>query len=110
MSRMGNGRVHMPKLAKRGDIVEIRAMVQHPMESGFRLDDTGKPIARHIVTSFTCHYAGREVLTMRLHPAVSVNPYLTFCLRATESGELTFTWSDDQGGVAIVSTRLDVVS
>jgi sulfur-oxidizing protein SoxZ len=108
MTRIGNGRVHLPKQVKRGDVFEIRAMVQHPMESGFRLDDTGHPIARHIVESFTCNYDGRDIVRMRLFPAVSINPYLSFFARATQSGNLVFTWTDDQGGVASVTHHLEV--
>jgi sulfur-oxidizing protein SoxZ len=78
------------------------------MESGFRLDDTGHPIPRHIVESFTCRYNDREVIRMRLFPAVSINPYLSFHVRATRSGDLVFTWTDDQGGVASVTHHLEV--
>jgi sulfur-oxidizing protein SoxZ len=108
VSRMGAGRVRMPGSAKRGEVIEIRALVEHPMESGFRLDNTGKPIGRHIVESFDCTYNGREVFRVKLHPAVSTNPFFTFYAVASESGELVFTWKDDQGGVATATQRLVV--
>ena len=109
MSRMGTARVRMPASAKRGEVVEIRTLVQHPMESGFRLDNTGKPIARHIIESFACTYNGREIFRATLHPAVSTNPFLTFYAIAADSGEFVFTWKDDQGGVATATSRLDVL-
>ena len=108
MSRIGVGRVRMPAKAKAGEIIEIRALVEHPMESGFRLDNVGKPIPRHIVDTFTCTYDGREVFAVRLHPAVSTNPYFVFNLVATRSGDVVFTWKDDQGGVATHTARLEV--
>ena len=55
MSRMGAARVRMPANARQGEVIEIRTLVQHPMESGFRLDNTGKEIPRHIIQSFECH-------------------------------------------------------
>ena len=106
---MGAAHVRMPESAKRGDVIEIRTLVQHPMESGFRLDNTGKLIARHIIESFDCTYNGREIFRARLHPAVSTNPFFTFYAVASESGELVFTWKDDQGGVATATSRLEVV-
>jgi len=98
----------MPQNATRGEVIEIRTLVQHPMESGFRLDNTGKEIPRHIVESFDCTYNGREIFRVKLHPAVSTNPFFTFYAVATESGELVFTWKDDQGGVASVTQALTV--
>jgi len=105
---MGVARVRMPQNATRGEVIEIRTLVQHPMESGFRLDNTGKEIPRHIVESFDCTYNGREIFRVKLHPAVSTNPFFTFYAVATESGELVFTWKDDQGGVASVTQALTV--
>ena len=120
MSRMGAARVRMTANAKRGEVIEIRTLVQHPMESGFRLDNTGKAIvmidevvgkliARHIVESFHCIYNGREIFRATLHPAVSTNPFFTFHAVAADSGDFVFTWKDDQGGVATTTSHLDVL-
>ena len=108
MSRMGAARVRMPESAKRGEVIEIRTLVQHPMESGFRLDNTGREIPRHIIESFDCTYSGREIFRAKLHPAVSTNPFFTFYTVASESGELVFTWKDDQGGEATVKQSITV--
>ena len=105
---MGAARVRMPESAKRGEIIEIRTMVQHPMESGFRLDNTGQPIARHIVNSFRCGYNGQEIIRTRIHPGISVNPFITFFVRVTESGDFVFRWEDDQGGIATHTAHLTV--
>ena len=101
-------RVRLPERAARGEIIEVRTIVQHPMESGFRPDNTGKPIPRNIVKSFTCAYAGKEVFRANLHPAVSTNPYFQFYLVATETADLVFTWTDDRGEVATHTARLEV--
>jgi sulfur-oxidizing protein SoxZ len=108
VSRMGAARVRMPVSAKRGEIIEVRTLVQHPMESGFRLDNTGKEIPRHIIESFDCTYNGREIFRVKLQPAVSTNPFFTFYAVAAESGDFVFTWKDDQGGVATVTQSLVV--
>jgi sulfur-oxidizing protein SoxZ len=108
VNQFGNARVRVPERARRGEVIEIRAMVEHPMESGFRLDNVGKPIPRHIVDTFTCRYDGRDVFRVKLHPAVSTNPYFLFYTVATQSGELVFTWTDDQGNVVTHTARLEV--
>ena len=105
---LGAARVRVPERATRGEVIEIRAMIEHPMESGFRLNNVGKPIPRHIVESFACSYAGREIFRATLHPAVSTNPYFVFFTVATQSGELQFTWKDDRGGVATHAARVEV--
>lgn len=107
-SRLGQARLRVPTTAKRGEIIEIRALVEHPMESGFRHDNMGRPIPRHIATAFDCHYRGQRVFHATLHPAVSTNPYFLFYLLAVESGELVFSWRDDLGGSTTESAELTV--
>ncbi len=96
--------------AKRGEPVEIRAMIMHPIESGYRLDNVGRPFPRHIVSSFVRTYDGRQVFRATLHPAMSANPYFVFSVVATQSADLMFTWTDDRGGVATHSLRLEVAA
>jgi sulfur-oxidizing protein SoxZ len=109
VNRLGNARVRVPERAKPGEVVEIRAMIEHPMESGFRLDNVGKQIPRHIVETFTCSYDGREVFRVKLHPAVSTNPYFVFYTIATRTGDFVFTWTDDRGNVATHTASMEVM-
>ena len=96
MSMLGEARVRVPERARRGEQVEIRTMITHPQESGFRVNNVGRNIPRHIVETFTCQYDGKEVFRAKLHPGVSTNPYLVFYVVATHSADLVFTWTDDQ--------------
>ncbi len=100
--------IRIPSAAKLGDIVEVKAMIEHPQHSGFRLDYVGKPIPRHIVTTFTCSYAGREVFRASFHPAIATNPYVTFFVQATAAAELELTWIDDRGAVVKERATLNV--
>jgi sulfur-oxidizing protein SoxZ len=108
VSQFGKAWVRVSEGAKPGQPVEIRAMIIHPMESGFRLDNVGRTIPRHIVTTFTCTYGGKEVFRATLHPAMSGNPYFVFSVLASQSADLLFTWTDDRGGVATHIARLEV--
>ena len=108
MNRFGKVWVRLSENPRRGEPVEVRAMVMHPMESGFRLDNVGQRIPRHIVTSFTCTYAGKPVFRAKLHPAIAANPYFVFYVLAGDSGNLEFTWTDDRGEMATHKVTLEV--
>jgi sulfur-oxidizing protein SoxZ len=89
--------VNVPPRAKRGQIIEIKTLISHIMETGFRRTETGEPIPRDIITDFVCTYNGTEVFRADLHQAISANPFITFFMVATESGTLTFRWAGDNG-------------
>ncbi len=89
--------VTVPPKAKRGDSVELRVLIAHPMETGFRVGADGKRVPRDILRRFTCRYLGEVVVAVDFHPAVAANPYLAFEVLATETGPLTFTWEGDGG-------------
>lgn len=85
------------KEAKKGELVEVKALVQHIMESGQRKDRDGKTIPRKILNKFTCTVNGKEVFSADFEPAVSANPYIQFKFKAQESGPVVLTWVDDDG-------------
>jgi len=94
---MASALINVPKRAKRGDVIEIRALTSHIMETGYRRTAAGEVIPRDIITSFTCRYNGREVFRADLFPAISANPYLAFFTTASESGTFEFEWTGDNG-------------
>lgn len=93
---------------KAGEIVTVRAMVVHPMETGLRKRATGELIPRKIINKFTCTLNGKQILSWTLDTAVSVNPYVDFRFRATESGELKLTWVDDDNVTIEAVERITV--
>ncbi|MGA7324200.1 MAG: thiosulfate oxidation carrier complex protein SoxZ [Rhodomicrobium sp.] len=101
-------RVSMPSEAKKGDAIEIKVLVRHPMETGYRVDSVGQPIPRNILTQLTVTYNGVRVFRMEMHQGIAANPYLLIVLRANESGELVFTWTGDQGTVITERKTLTV--
>jgi sulfur-oxidizing protein SoxZ len=90
-------RLKVPSSAKKGEIVEIKTLIFHPMDSGQARDLNGKIIPREIINTFTCQYNGKQVFKMKLEPAIASNPFIVFNLRVEESGTLDFTWLDDNG-------------
>ena len=101
--------VHMPAQAKKGEVIEIRTLAGHVMETGFRHTERGELIPRDIITKFTCTYNGTEILSADLFPAISANPLITFTTVATESGTLEFKWVGDKGFTASHTAKLTVV-
>jgi sulfur-oxidizing protein SoxZ len=94
---MARALIHMPATARKGEVIEIRALIGHPMETGFRPGADGKVLPRDIIRQFTCRYNGETVFSAELHPAISANPYFAFYTVATESGTLEFSWQGDNG-------------
>lgn len=94
---MARAIIHMPESARRGEVIEIRALIGHPMETGYRPGADGRVLPRNIIRRFHCSYNGELVFSAELHPAIAANPYLAFHLIAGDSGSLRFTWEGDEG-------------
>jgi len=101
--------VTVPASAKRGEVIEIKTLAAHVMETGFRRTQTGELLPRDIITEFVCTYNGVEVFRAELHQAVAANPLIAFTTVATESGTLEFKWTGDNGYVATHKAELKVV-
>jgi sulfur-oxidizing protein SoxZ len=96
------------KEAKKGDIVEVKALVSHVMESGQRRDNAGNTVPRKILNKFVCTVNGKQVFAADFEPAVSANPYIQFKFKATESGPVVLTWTDDDGSTIVGEDKITV--
>jgi sulfur-oxidizing protein SoxZ len=105
---MARALINVPAKAKRGDIIEIKALIAHPMESGYRAGPDGSRIPRNIIREFTCSYNGEEIFRAELSPAIAANPFFSFHTTATESGTLTFRWTGDNGFAATGTAEITV--
>jgi sulfur-oxidizing protein SoxZ len=105
---MASALINVPARAKRGEIVEIKTLISHVMETGYRRTQLGVAIPRDIVTRFVCTYNGTEIFRAELHPAIAANPFIAFSTVAVESGTLTFQWTGDNGFSVTESARITV--
>lgn len=103
---MSNILVNAPKTARRGDVIEIKALIMHPMETGFRPGPNGRIIPRNIIERFTATWNGTEVFAMDMSPAIAANPFVSFFARASESGTVVLRWTGDEGFAA--EHRVDI--
>jgi len=100
--------INVPKKAKRGEVIEIKTLMSHIMETGYRRTTTGEVIPRNIITSFSCRYNGTEIFRMDLFPAIAANPFITFFTVATETGKFDFEWIGDKGFSETASASITV--
>ena len=100
--------INVPKSAKRGDVIEIKTLISHQMESGQRRDGDGNIIPRSIINRFTATFNGQTVIDVAMEPAISTNPYFEFEAQVPESGDFVFTWYDDDGSVYEETASIDV--
>ncbi len=105
---MADAVVSVPATAKRGEVIEIKALVRHAMETGFRRTQLGELIPRDIIRQFVCTYNGVEVMRAEFHPSIAANPLFTFTTVATESGTIAFRWTGDKGLVVTESAPITV--
>lgn len=101
-------RVRVPANAKNGELIEIKTLISHEMESGQRKDSAGKTIPRQIINKFTASFNGKVVFEADWFTAVSANPYQSFFYKAAESGEFKFVWKDDNGSDYTATAKLTV--
>ncbi|CAL76234.1 putative sulfur oxidation protein soxZ [Bradyrhizobium sp. ORS 278] len=100
--------VNVPAKARRGAVIEIKTLMSHVMETGYRHTAAGEVVPRDIITSFTCKFNGAEIFRADLYPAIAANPFLSFFTTASESGRFEFEWIGDNGFVATASAAITV--
>ena len=100
--------INVPARAKRGDIIEIKTLMSHIMETGYRRTAAGDLVPRDIITSFACRYNGKEIFRADFFPAIAANPFMSFFTVATESGKFDFEWIGDNGFSDTASATISV--
>ena len=105
---MARALINVARAAKRGQVIEIKTLISHIMETGFRRTDVGKIIPRNIITNFVCTYNGEEIFRADLYPAIAANPFITFFTVATDSGTIVFKWTGDNGFDETASAKIVV--
>ncbi len=106
---MTRARTKVPKSAQKGEVVKVKALISHPMESGHRRDQNGKAVPRNILRGFECHFNDQLVFVCDLYPSVSANPYFEFYARVEQSGLFHFRWYGPNGVLIEAMESIDVI-
>ena len=101
-------RVKIPESIKAGDVIEVKTLITHPMETGQRKDGGGNVIPRNIINTFVARFEGREVFRAELHPGISANPFIAFHMRVPGPGDLELSWDADGASRVIEKVKLNV--
>ncbi|MFA5951126.1 MAG: thiosulfate oxidation carrier complex protein SoxZ [Hyphomicrobium sp.] len=101
-------RIKLPDQAATGEVIEVKALTTHVMETGNRKDGDGKPIPRNIIHTFTARYAGELVFKAEFGSGIAANPFIAFYMRVPGPGEFEMTWTDDAGATTIERAPLNV--
>ncbi len=101
-------RVKVPKSAKAGEVITIKTLISHKMESGQRKNKDGTVIPRSIINKFTCEFNGAKVFECDIDPAISANPFFEFNAKVNEAGTFKFTWVDDDGSTYTDEKKIEV--
>lgn len=101
-------RIRLPNRAKVGEVIEIKTLIYHVMETGQRKDHAGKLIPRNIIHTFEAKFAGKTVIKAKLYPGISANPYLAFFMKVPGPGEMEFSWIDDANVKITEKAKLNI--
>ena len=101
-------RLRVPATAKKGEVIEVKTLITHPMETGQRKEADGKLVPRLIVSTLQVTYNDKPVMNVTLEPAIAANPYLAFFVKVEESGTLRFTWTDDNKQSWSAESKIEV--
>ena len=94
---MARALINVPPAPRRGEIIEIRTLIAHPMETGFRAGSDGQKVPRDLIRRLSCRYDGELIFSAEFFAAVAANPYCAFHTIATNSGTLSLSWEGDNG-------------
>ena len=101
-------RITLPARARRGEVIRVGILIQHPMETGYRLDGANNQVPKNAIRSLVCRYNGAEVFRAEMSPGIAANPFIQFSTRAEASGEMEFSWVDDIGEKGSASQAITV--
>jgi sulfur-oxidizing protein SoxZ len=105
---MPSALINVPAKAKRGDVIEIKTLMSHIMETGYRHTVSGEAVPRDIISNFICRFNGVEIFRADLFPAIAANPFFSFFTTVGESGNVEFEWVGDKGFSETASASISV--
>ena len=94
---MALARLLLPERVAVGDVIKVRLLIQHAMETGYRQDVEGRVIPRNVIQWVRCELGGVEVFRAETSSGISANPYFEFPLRVVQGGDWLVQWLDDAG-------------
>jgi len=107
MSALSPPRIRIARTAKPGEVIEIRTLIEHRMETGIRADGSPPP-ARDMLARLLVRRDGATILAADLRNGTSANPYHVFFVRMDRTADFEFIWSDETGRSISATARVTV--
>ena len=81
------------------NIVTVKALISHPMETGRRIDkETEKIIPAHFIQKVVAEYKGKMVFEAYWGTGISKNPFIGFEFKGGQKGDtVKISWFDNIG-------------
>ena len=98
-SSVGEAKILLPLSVARDAVIDVRALLVHPMDTGFFRDAEGNPIPAYFVNAVTVTYGGEQVALFEGTSGISRDPFVRFPLRASREAQVQVVWKDNKGGV-----------
>lgn len=90
-------RVKIPDECQVGDIIELRTLIKHPMETGNRKNSSGQIIPKNIIKYLKIMYDKQIIFSAEFGSGISENPYISFYMKVDDSPNVLIVWEDDRG-------------
>lgn len=100
-------RIRIPRSARAGEVIEIRTLIEHPMETGIRVDGS-RPPPRDMLNRLVVRMNGQPLFEAELKNGTAANPYHVFFVRLERTSEFEFVWSDERGRSVRATHRVSV--
>ena len=82
----------------KGDVADVRVLMNHPMETGQRKDGAGNIVPQHFIQELAVRVNGKTVIEGQISQAVSRNPVFSFRLKGAKAGDkVEVSWLDNKG-------------
>jgi sulfur-oxidizing protein SoxZ len=100
-------RIRIPRSARAGEVIEIRTLIEHPMETGLRRE-AGRALPRDMLTRLMVRLNGEALFAADFQNGTATNPYHVFFVRIEKSSHFEFIWTDEKGRQARTEARVAV--
>jgi sulfur-oxidizing protein SoxZ len=86
------------RAAANDELVEVKVLMRHDMETGQRKDAAGAVIPAHFIQQLVAKCNDTVVLDALFGTSVSKDPFLSFKFKGGKKGDkVSISWTDNQG-------------
>ncbi|MCB1545343.1 MAG: thiosulfate oxidation carrier complex protein SoxZ [Rhodoblastus sp.] len=86
------------RASSKDGVTEVKVLMNHEMETGFRKDSTGNVVPAWFINEVVAKLNDKVVMQAQWGPSISKNPYLSFKVKGGKAGDkVAITWTDSKG-------------